>query len=333
MTTPVNNLSQKRLNARLKNRRIQLRKQSGFMVLLGMLMLVLGAAAWFGNVGNIRSETMQISMEKSHVNALKDIKDKMLMYAVMQPEIFRTASGATTALPVEQIPGPGYFPCPDTSGNGISNAPCGAGVSVVVGRVPSHISSRFFNFITRPVLQENYWFAVDSRFVVQNNDFNNFGAAGAFKSKRYAPLNSTEPATAALTLDGVTDVVMVLFYTGSALAGQDRSSNTVTAFLELENADGDADFISTSANPAQFNDHVIAITRDEWNSALLTRVSQDVNSDDIPDLCALPDDSAHWFNACNNIFKTASDGTLCAGVATDFDNQVGQNWRGVLGCP
>jgi hypothetical protein len=317
-------------------------KQSGFIILMGMLMLVVGAAVWFGNVGNMQAEMMEITQENAHSRELQKIKEKMLVYTMFQPEIFGTPSNTTTFQTADKVPGPGYFPCPDSTGDGESNAPCGSGVSVVIGRVPVQISSRRFGFLDQTLGKESYWYAVDTRFLVQNADYNNFGGTEDVKLKRYSPLNTSEPDFSdlttppppLLTLDGVTDIVMVLFYAGEPLSGQNRSSGGLDDYLDKLNNDGDGDFISTHSDTIGFNDNVLAITHAEWSAAVLARVSQDVNPvDNVPDLCSISATDPHWFNACNNVYKTGNDGTQCSWGSGGVDNQVGQGWRELLGCP
>jgi hypothetical protein len=335
-------------------------KQSGFIILMGMLMLVLGAAVWFGTASNIRSESMKIAVNEEHVNELYRLKDKMLTYAMFQPEIFRTHSGNYTALDQKDIPGPGYFPCPDSTGNdGVVDSPCGgSGASFVIGVVPKATSSRFFSFIDRPLDNSHFWYAVDTRFVTQNPDYYYDGAY-----KRFVPLNTASPVTASLTLDGVDDIVMVLFYSGGPVAGQNQSTADVaniTSFLELENSNGDADFISVPTgldrvNHTPFNDFVIPITRREWNGAMLSRVSMDADGNNVPDLCVDPavyvdpaapvDLSApvgpdgttvklHWFNDCFSVGTVGTQFLTCDDNSASTDeNLYGQGWRTVLGCP
>lgn len=307
-------------------------KQKGIIVLLWLLALVLGSAIWFGSIGGFRSEAMQMSIQQSHVAQLKQIKEKLLTYAIFQPEIFRTDTSGNMN-DDDEIPGPGYFPCPDIDNDGVSDAPCGTGVSYVLGRVPIQISSRQFNFISDPNIANRFWYAVDSRFVVENLDYNNFGGE---PFKRYAPLNINDPASplASLSVDDAANnnIVLVLFYAGEPINGQVRSSASVDEYLELENSDADGDFISTFTDATQFNDVVLTITREEWNAAMLSRVSSDVDEDFVPDLCttAPAAGSAHWFNDCVNIY--GNDGH-CPYDAFATDNQVGQGWRTELGCP
>lgn len=335
---------------------------------MGMLALVLGAAVWFGSVGNMRSESIEITQQNENTRELQRIKEKMLTYAVLQPEIFGTDSGSTVKRAQEDIPGPGYFPCPDTDGDGDSNAPCGgSGATFVIGLVPESVSSRSFTFIDRHQKLGQYWFAVDARFLTQNPDY--FYDS---KNRRFVPLNRTSPATASLTLDGRTDIVMVLIYSGDPIGGQSQGSPSLAnigKFLELENADGDADFISKYADPSpvanapKFNDFVIPITRNEWNAAVLSRVSKDLLTgtaagtapDNVPDLCdAIAITDLHWFNGCSYIGAAPAyvDTTILdsgavpsvntstvlnrtcyqEGVTAD-QNLYGQGWRTDLGCP
>lgn len=328
------------MNSQIKNR------QSGFIILMGMLILVLGAAAWFGSVSQLRSESISIENRDKQIRELQRIKERMLTYAVMQPEIFRTDGGSNIPRAQVDIPGPGYFPCPDTNGDGNSNAPCGgAGVDFVIGQVPESVAGRFFTFTNQAEESNSYWYAVDARFLTANPAFTYDGTR-----YRFVPLNRASPDTLAdpaITLDGVADIVMILFYAGEPVRGinQDQSVFNVNNFLELENADGDGDFISNFANPDLFNDYVIPITRREWNASMLSRVSKDVMAgvtpgtagDNVPDLCDLVGvNDLHWFNQC--AYAGAAPGyapdPACNSVANVADqNLFGQDWRGDLGCP
>jgi len=323
------------------------KKQQGFIILMGMLALVLGAAVWFGTVNNIQSNSIKISLQDENLRELQRIKDRMLAYAVLQPEIFRTDSGSTVPRAQEDIPGPGYFPCPDTDGDGNSNAPCGGvGSTVVIGLVPESVSSRHFTFIDEPLEANQYWYAVDSRFLTQNSEY-----YYDLSYKRFVPLNRASPAIASLTLDDdplttdddarTTDIVMVLFYAGPPVGNQNQSVIAPGNFLELENSDGDADFITTSANPLTFNDYVIPITRTEWNAAVLSRVSIDLitgvtagtTPDRVPDLCdSVAVTDLHWFNDCKHI-GTVPPFTCTFNTVNTDENLYGQGWRTDLSCP
>ena len=307
-------------------------KQQGFIILMGMLALVLGAAVWFGTLGNLRSNTMSIANNNEHIVELNRIKNKMLAYAILHPDIYSDSAN---------IPGPGYFPCPDEDGDGDSDTNCdvdsgGTNRTFVLGKVPYKIGTRYFTFLSSQLDNSNYWYAVDARFV------NSSARYATATSQRFSALNSTisnEVADAGgadnfpLTLDGKEDIVMVLFYAGEALSGQTRPSNTYTNYLEQPTiTEGyTVDFKSVGANSDVFNDYVIAITRKEWESAVLSRVSQDLSPEDaVPDLCTIPDTSASWFNECFYSGANVPPFTCTNTVSTD--NITGQNWRGVI-CP
>ena len=332
-------------------------RQSGFVVLMGLLILVLGASAWFGSLGSLYSEGMKLTNQSDDVRSLEKIKDKMLTYALLYPELFRDGN---------DTPGPGYFPCPDTTGDGQSNGGCVAGNSLfVIGMVPQRITARQFSFL--PSNQENrrYWFVVDSRYL---NRSPRLGSLNSLTSNLVdttgAPEFCNDPNTglpsvilpstcvAPITLDGRGDIVMILFYAGDAL-NQQRGSLPVGAgfvdahigqFLEqpaLPAVGEPASFVSVGLNPDVFNDRVVTITRDEWNATMLSRVAMDVNPKDaMVDLCSLPEDttalgSNTWFDRCGYIPPfTSSPNNPCTlrGGPGDINNLEGQGWRFVLGC-
>lgn len=273
--------------------KITTKNQSGFIIIMGMLVLVLGAALWFGSISSLRSQAISIEERQGHIEELQRIKQRMLIYAAMQPEIFRTDSGSNAPRNQVDIPGPGYFPCPDLTGDGDSNAPCtGNGNNgFVIGLIPESTSTRGFTFIDENKSSNRYWFAVDERFLTQNSAFNFSGS-----SSRFVPLNSSFPdltfatGSPSLTLDGNDDIVMILIYAGEALDGQVRSEGVVSNitqsianYLELENNDLKGGFISSvkasdtiNKTAIDFNDYVISINRREWNAAMLSRVAKDV---------------------------------------------------------
>ena len=64
------------------------KKQSGFIVLTIMLMLVLGATVFFGTAEMLRSTSMQIESQQSQIEQLHRVKGKMLSFAALFPEIY-----------------------------------------------------------------------------------------------------------------------------------------------------------------------------------------------------------------------------------------------------
>lgn len=327
-------------------------KQRGFIVLLIMMMLVVGAAVWFGTISGLRAQNMQIQMHNMHIRELHQIKQKMLTFAVMQPEIYYSEISGSPDF--DEIPGIGYFPCPDKNGNGLPNDGfdidgipiagvvnnCGSSDGFVTGIVPIKSSDNRYTFVDNPIDSNLYWFSVDSRFVTSNS----------ISTHRFLPLNSISPANANLTVDGRNDIVMVLFYAGDPLAGQNRSSLSQSNYLDQGNADDDENFFTKDGAPDVFNDYVISITLEEWRAALLSRVGKDVTKDDdgdgiadddnnndlpdrggnnVPDLCEsnrVKDNANHWFNRCAFIAGSADFIGDCDLSALE-DNFNGQNWH------
>lgn len=314
------------------NKPLKASKQEGFMILMILMMLTVGAAVWFGTYGEIRTNSMKIESDDRNLLELQSIKNRMLAYAVLHPEIYADES---------IIPGVGYFPCPDTDGDGVSNTPCGftSGVNqlFVLGRVPEEIPNHFFSFIDSEVDSSLYWMAVDAR-LVNDHGFYQFTTA-----KRLAPVNTNLDAQVKdqgnhdvppFLVDGKDDIVMALFYAGPALSGQSRSSNNVSDYLEQPTVTNgyNIDFQSVGANNDVFNDYVITITRAEWEAAILSRISQDlVPQDGTPDLCNLvTDGTENWFNECSYTNPVSRPVFTCDGTA--YDNLAGQNWRSIV-CP
>ncbi len=345
-------------------------KQSGFVILMALLVLVLGAAAWYGSIGGKKSESMKSDLQTEHMANLQHIKERMLAYALLNPEIFDAADTST--------PGPGYFPCPDPWGLGKTGTGMYCSDSYMndmytIGWVPQKIGKRNFSFLSSSQKIENrrYWFAVDTRFLVDGNRYDHRTI-----SNRFAPLNINTPSLVdaslsrwpardaddprycnqtpasnnapgcvpPLTLDGKGDIVMVLFYAGEPLGKKQerrhtrmtQASSNIRMYLEQPSSaysttiKGPGTFISKGNGTDPFNDSVIAITRDEWNAAMLSRVAKDVDRDldgnglldaeedidgdgfpdgnpvpdGVPDLCVLVDadvsvkEKNSWFNDC-----------------------------------
>lgn len=307
-------------------------KQSGFIVLMGMLMLVLGAAAWFATYGSLQSNAMKLAKNDKGIAQLQHVKDKFLAYAAAQPEVYSDSAN---------VPGPGYFPCPDEDGDGDVDTQCdvdssGVNRTFVLGKVPYKIGTRYFTFLDSRTDNSLFWYAVDARFV------NSSARYATSTSQRLSDLNINLPATVTdvggatvspLTLDGRNDIVMVLFYAGEPVLGQNRPSNSSADYLEQGSyTEGyTKDFKSISSS--NFNDYVIAITRKEWESAVLSRVSQDTSPEDgVPDMCVdVIDTDVSWFNECKYL-GTNVPPFACTNIASGSENITGQDWRTII-CP
>lgn len=297
-------------------------KQSGVALLVFVMALILGvsgvSAIYFVNVQKYN----QIKRVMGDAAVLRQAKENLLDYAVMNPEIYATDDDGDPQL-MENIPGPGYLPCPDTNNSGSPNTACGGGV-VAMGRLPIRIGSRDVVFLDDDVDSSLIWYAVDERFV-QNN--------ANYYEDRFSPLNSELAVPPRLTVDGESDIVAVLFFAGERLSGQNGNSNNMTNYLEGENADGDGDFTALQS-PGILNDVVVKISYQEWRQAMLKRLEGEKAS-----LCStIPTaQTVHWFNQCN-IHAGGDWRPGCLQDNGEPENPLGANWRGIningtLGCP
>lgn len=305
-------------------------KQSGFIILMGVLLLVILASSWYGFYGSLKSTSMEMQQDDLGILQLQRIKQRMLNYAVLHPELFE--NGVNT-------PGVGYFPCPDENGDLISENICGADAGTdqlyVIGKVPLQIAGIGFNFIDSREANDLFWFAYDARMVVNSQQY----ATGT--TSRFAELNPDLPNTVTdvgggivppLTLDGQDDIVMVLFYAGQPLNNQNRPSNDINDYLEQPPIihGNSIDFASAGNNPDLFNDYVIAITRNEWERAMLKRLTIDLDDNGSLDAC---NPAPNWMQDCT-YFDTGANQPPFSCNADTVDNLNGQGWTTILNnCP
>ena len=144
--------------------------------------------------------------------------------------------------------GPGYLPCPDTSGNGSPNTPCPA---VSLGRLPWR---RLGLHDPRDGAGERLWYALDRRF-----------RANGYKHR---PLNGETAAD--LVVDGRGGIAAVILAPGPAMPFQDRARDRFDPAQYLEGGNespGDGTYVSRGAPPDLGNDRVDAISRDELMAA------------------------------------------------------------------
>ena len=212
--------------------------QRGAALLALVLALALGS-------GLVTIEWLEAAARASHAArrteaALAAARDALIGYAVSYPD---QHSGRH---------GPGYLPCPDTSGNGSPNTPCPA---AALGRLPWR---RLGLHDPRDGAGERLWYALDRRF-----------RANGYKHR---PLNGETAAD--LVVDGRGGVAAVILAPGPALPFQDRVRDRFDPAQYLEGGNetpGDGAYVSRIAPPARphdrFNDRVAAISRDELMAA------------------------------------------------------------------
>ena len=212
--------------------------QRGAALLALVLALALGS-------GLMSIEWLEAAARSSHAAhrteaALAAARDALVGYAASYPD---QHSGRN---------GPGYLPCPDTSGNGSPNTPCRA---TALGRLPWR---RLGLHDPRDAAGERLWYAIDRRF-----------RANGYKHR---PLNRETPAD--LVVDGRSGIAAVILAPGPALSFQERDRDRFDPAQYLEGGNetpADGTYVSRglpSLGPRdRFNDRVRTISRDELMAA------------------------------------------------------------------
>lgn len=238
------------------------RSQRGAALLIMMLMLFLVAMAVL--LKGLGGKNTKLHQEVATSAALAKAKDALIAYAVMYADNYPPVGA-----------GSGHLMCPDTDVpafdvNGVPlppygspNSPCGPNA---IGRLP--------HFITLPSgtlfplsdhgsgIDQQFWYAVTDTYIATPN-------AGVNNT-----LNSTTPGS--LTIDGQGDVVAVIIAPGSTLTGQNRTSGNASDYLEAGNVGGRNFVTSYPADPANFNDKVLAIRRSELIPLITARVAEEI---------------------------------------------------------
>lgn len=319
--------------------------QSGFIMMLLVVVMAVGAAAVFSLYQDNTVLRYQSDIYLKRLNQLNEVKQQLLKYAVFQPELYQSdlVSNSRTYKETGKLPGPGYLPCRDLDGDGwVLNAETSCGnprdpadetTGFVYGFLPVGFKTR--NFFFGALEPRQFYYVVDERFVNGNNLYNN-GTTG-----RYAPLNplltpasppDVSPPDALpegslpwLTLNDVEGYVALIIFPNvpqvfSDGFEQDRSQggtavDRVADYLDRRfdidghqldgNADGNRHFYSQSRENIGVNDLVVGITFAEWQEAVMNRVCSQLAT-----LTQVDSNVAYWFN--------------------DYDavqNPSGGNWR------
>lgn len=296
------------------------KKQSGFIMMILIVIMVLGAGVYFSQYAKNMLFAHQSAAEQKALKNLNAVKQKLLAYAVFQPELYQSklVSNTVTYKTIDKIPGPGYLPCPDIDGDGaVSGAETNCGnprnpsddkTGFKQGYLPIGFSTR--NIFFGAVKPKQYYYVVADRFVNGNNKYNN-GTTG-----RYAPLNTAmTPSTAPdatpgaalpnatlpwISLNGVSGYVALIIVPGDK-----------TGSLQPVNSDGDRFFSNRPSANGQ-RDMIIGISFDDWKNAVFKRICAEKGT-----LDSLLTTTPHWFNDYD---------------ATNIPS--GGNWRSLEGgCP
>ena len=317
--------------------RLSRKNQSGFIMLLLVVILALGAATYFGSVARNIAWENKNSKLLGNLDEVNQIKQQLLLYAANFTELYSNNNTSPYNLVSQNLQAsPGYLPCPfDLTANTMAGQcedyvlPTGivdheATPGYVQGFLPPGIASRLFYFAgnTTPNSNgKNYILLVDERFVYRNANFNTTGTIQTF---RYAPLNNVLAIPPVLQLnDDGKNYVALIIDAGDPInyVSQDQStlrpaSNTPGASLNgyldrrfadvaqtvpvNDNQDGDRRFYSASRRNYGVNDVVVGITYQEWQQAVKARICGQKDT-----LLATTDVGGFWFDAYNSATNPA----------------------------
>lgn len=305
--------------------------QKGFVSILLVAILTSVVALWVSTQHQSLISYFKTEQIDERYLALKSAKQKLLQFAILQPEIYQTNSDSKL-LPAGEVPSIGYFPCPDLDGDGrllVSETMCGRkydatspypektgfapdperdegvmdcnGSAPCMGFLPSIFKSRFVYF--GPA--KRFYFVLDERFAFQNPNYN------SGESQYFAPLSkaeidrqsqiATDPVPVGLSLDNTDGYVAILID-----AGDDG--------LNSENSDGDRFFrsaaSSTSMKQVKEADLVLGISYQEWQKLVVRRLCvasqrwQGISAD----FERLKDSTPHWANPYNASINSYGSG-------------------------
>lgn len=276
------------------------RRQDGYILMILLILLITSSAGLA--YGLITPQSLKSQVLHKNLAQLNQAKQRLIIHAQSSPEIYATDSNGKF-LPPQTLPSPGYLPCPDTDNDGASNTPCGQGQDIIIGRLPNTLATRHFRLLEHPANEPFIWYIVDSRYVIQNADYNNPPL------KRYTPLNSHIPGEGRITLDNQSNLIALLIMPKDAQQPPSLDPGQLNNLSDI--------------NTHYFErrqDLVVALSHSEWRSAIEQRIQLEKAT-----LCQIPPDQAHWFNRCNN---TQGAGTEhCDNQLLQNENSTGANWR------
>lgn len=267
-------------------------KQKGFTLLL--IILIISFIGTFALAQNFQPRASQLKLHhtEQQLHLLLNAKNNLLIYTRSTPEIYATNTNGVFYAS-DRVPSPGYLPCPDSNQDGAMNTPCGQGSELAYGQLPKGIASRHFRF--NPSETQTIYYVVDSRYVIQNSDFNNP------PTQRFAPLNPAQPGNGRITVGNQSNIIALIYL----------DKKTPDAFL-------------TPGSYTEFSlpERFLTLSHQEWTNAIQLSVKPQARW-----LCSLPEDQPHWFNACHN--SSNQHGT-CLPLSGRPENPVGANWRALL---
>jgi low affinity Fe/Cu permease len=204
--------------------------------------MVLLTLVMAGGLSFYRSANLQLNKPQQQVTlstTMARAKEALIAYAVTDDKI------------------PGRLPCPDTNPvDGITDF-------FMTGICPSNVG-------WMP------WISLDLLEPLDESSTHLWYVLAPGLGNTNQPINS-DTATG-LTVDGNTDIAALIIAPRSALAGQNRPSNTLSDYLDGENGNGNDNKYVTGPQSSTFNDVVLVITRQELMAAVEKRVANEINS-------------------------------------------------------
>jgi hypothetical protein len=222
----------------MKHGRYGIGKESGIALVALLVLLIMAGAYAFYRYANVAGGRIQ--QEATLAGTLARAKEALIARAVTDANR------------------PGSLPCPDTVGDGKA-------AMFTLTQCPSYVGWLPWVSLDLPELTDDtgtrLWYALSP--TLRDDD-------------SAQPINSDTPMS--LRIDGgVGEIAAIIIAPRSALTGQTRPSNNAADYLEGDNANGDANYVSGPASNS-FNDMVAIITRQELMAAVEKRIANEIKA-------------------------------------------------------
>ncbi|PCJ40897.1 MAG: hypothetical protein COA71_09865 [SAR86 cluster bacterium] len=231
-------------------------KQKGAALLLVIMILFAGFSSMLLASMNNQNYSLKSKIETRRETQDRLVAAKEILLAFSR--LFPDSSGITNRLP-----------CPDNDTNDNYPDPtCNTTVATFQGRLPEELNPAGgdnFTFDRISDFYEQLWYAIDPNFHLSS----------------VTTINTVTPATGAFSIDGVGDYVAVIIAPGEEeVDSQDRigAPDNADNFLEGGNENGTTYVSRYSADPNNFNDQVIGITRSELITPIANRVAEKIKN-------------------------------------------------------
>ena len=226
----------------------RLGKQSGIALIALLVLLIMAGAYAFYRNANVGAGRIQ-----------QDAKLAATLARAKEALIARAVTDANR---------PGSLPCPDliTNNVGLANVPGdGKADMFTLTQCPSYVGWLPWVTLDLPELSDDtgthLWYALAPE--LRDDD-------------SAQPINSDTALT--LRLDGAADIAALIIAPRAPLGSQARPSNNPADYLDGENGNGDDRTYVSGLQGPDFNDMVVAITRQELMAAVEKRVASEIKA-------------------------------------------------------